>query len=552
MIVDCFTFFNELDLLEGRLEYLYDTVDYFVIVEADVTHSGQPKPLNYLENISRYHKFSDKILYFPVHIDVSAYDWSVKHAADDMTSPHWQVENLQRNHIATALKLFDPQAWIMIGDLDEIPNRDVIQYAISCVNDGQPMCTFRQDMFYYNFNQKQIGSWPGTVVTTNSIAVQYSPQQIREARWSLPGVSNGGWHLAYWGSPEKIKYKLENFAHQEYNSSEFTDTSKIAERMAAGADLFGRGDHYQFIPVDRSLLPADVLGVFGKYEIINLDNTMDQPKNLVLGIALGYGVNEIKNFILSFREYNQQDHVNLIIDQATLDKTQDFLKSQNIDVTLFDLQDAVGTTPVNNLRFEQYRKILTQGTYKNILSADIRDVIFQKDPFANLPDHPYLYLFQEDSGVTIGQEVYNSLWIKNAYGDQILDQIKDQLVICVGTVMASAPKMLEYVDFVTAELKKFKERSPDVWRAHAFEQAPGMYLGYAREQKIQGLEIKPSGHIVGTIGLSLTHHLARDQIEGRGDGFVYVNGLVPEIIHQYDRHGELVAFFNQKYSMPQS
>jgi hypothetical protein len=161
-------------------------------------------------------------------------------------------------------------------------------------------------------------------------------------------------------------------------------------------------------------------------------------------------------------------------------------------------------------------------------------------------------LFQEDSGVPIGEEIYNSIWIKMVYGDQIFDHINKHPVICSGTMMGSPARILEYVNLILHDLNKVKERSPDVWKQNILDQAPGMYLGYAKEQKIQGLEIKPSGHIVGTIGLSLTHHLARDQIEGRGDGFVYVNGLVPEIIHQYDRHGELVAFFNQKYSMPQS
>ena len=39
MIYDCFPFFNELDVLEIRLNILYDTVDYFVITEADKTNT---------------------------------------------------------------------------------------------------------------------------------------------------------------------------------------------------------------------------------------------------------------------------------------------------------------------------------------------------------------------------------------------------------------------------------------------------------------------------------------------------------------------------------
>ena len=62
MIVDCFSFFNELDMLECRLEYLYNHVDKFVICEANYTHSGIKKDFNYLNNKSRFAKYEDKII----------------------------------------------------------------------------------------------------------------------------------------------------------------------------------------------------------------------------------------------------------------------------------------------------------------------------------------------------------------------------------------------------------------------------------------------------------------------------------------------------------
>ena len=42
-IFDVFLFFNELDLLELRLETLYEVVDYFVITELFETFSGKSK-----------------------------------------------------------------------------------------------------------------------------------------------------------------------------------------------------------------------------------------------------------------------------------------------------------------------------------------------------------------------------------------------------------------------------------------------------------------------------------------------------------------------------
>ena len=49
-IYDCFNFFNELDILEIRLNTLYEYVDYFVIVESNLTHSGEQKPFYFEEN----------------------------------------------------------------------------------------------------------------------------------------------------------------------------------------------------------------------------------------------------------------------------------------------------------------------------------------------------------------------------------------------------------------------------------------------------------------------------------------------------------------------
>jgi len=60
-IYDCFTFFNELDILEIRLNMLDKYVDKFVLVEARKTHSGKDKPLFYNDNKKRYKKFNDKM-----------------------------------------------------------------------------------------------------------------------------------------------------------------------------------------------------------------------------------------------------------------------------------------------------------------------------------------------------------------------------------------------------------------------------------------------------------------------------------------------------------
>ena len=62
-VYDCFTFFNELDLLELRLSELNSVVDYFVIVEADKKHNGERKDFLFEKNQDKYKKWRDKIIY---------------------------------------------------------------------------------------------------------------------------------------------------------------------------------------------------------------------------------------------------------------------------------------------------------------------------------------------------------------------------------------------------------------------------------------------------------------------------------------------------------
>ena len=48
-IYDCFCFFNEFDILDLRLNILDPYVDYFVICESSVTHTGAEKPFYFEE-----------------------------------------------------------------------------------------------------------------------------------------------------------------------------------------------------------------------------------------------------------------------------------------------------------------------------------------------------------------------------------------------------------------------------------------------------------------------------------------------------------------------
>ena len=61
-IFDCIKFFNEFEILDLRFMTLYDHVDYFVIVEANKTHTGKPKEFHLETKKEQYAKYWDKVI----------------------------------------------------------------------------------------------------------------------------------------------------------------------------------------------------------------------------------------------------------------------------------------------------------------------------------------------------------------------------------------------------------------------------------------------------------------------------------------------------------
>lgn len=261
MIIDSFLFFNEYDLLEQRLEYLYNTVDLFLIVEANHTHVGNPKPLNFLANQSRYTKYLDKVLYCPYNVDTSKYDFSLRDKGE-----FFPIEIDQRNYIGEMLKLFPKDTVVILGDVDEIPVRHKLYEAIQTLQHHNFETTVLScDMFLYNFEQKQETPWCGSIVCYNSYIQRVGAQWARSSRVYNWGIMNGGYHLSYWTTPQDISLKLQSFSHTEYGTEEFTSVEKIAERIATGTDIFGRTHEInKLVKVNKEEIDSEIYRIFSK------------------------------------------------------------------------------------------------------------------------------------------------------------------------------------------------------------------------------------------------------------------------------------------------
>ena len=107
MIVDCFTFFNEFDILDIRLHEMSPWVDRFVLVESAEAFSGIEKPLLFEKNKDRFKSFLPKI----VHL--------VSPLVAKSTNA-WDRQSYQRNYAMEALSDCKDEDLILISDVDEI------------------------------------------------------------------------------------------------------------------------------------------------------------------------------------------------------------------------------------------------------------------------------------------------------------------------------------------------------------------------------------------------------------------------------------------------
>ena len=272
MIYDCFTFFNELDLLEIRLNILNDVVDKFVLVEMNKTHTGADKPFIFDENKKRFAPFFNKI----IHIKVDTYP-RLETSDKDPYGNKWILENYQRDQIMQGLKNARDDDIVIISDLDEIPNPDMIKNY-----DGSGICVLEERMMYYYINNIctsapvwKNGTRIGKISDLKNPKQTLPPKEFYQYSHSgLPTyfrfcsgkfIENAGWHFSYLGGVDAIIKKRQAIVEQQFNNSKNMDPSYISKKIKNGEDILDRKElTYQAVPLDSSF-PEYILENQEKY-----------------------------------------------------------------------------------------------------------------------------------------------------------------------------------------------------------------------------------------------------------------------------------------------
>tara|TARA_B110000003_G_C16595272_1_gene513415 strand:- start:87 stop:980 length:894 start_codon:yes stop_codon:yes gene_type:complete len=283
-IFDCFMYFDEDTVLDVRLNYLNEYVDKFVIIEAEYNHKGEKREPKF--DIKKFESFKDKIIYLLVNQEVPGmYEINELDSNDKKIGKNimnaLKRENFQRNSILNGLADASDEDWIIISDLDEIPNlkdNDIKKIK-------SPIVFFKQLMMYYKFNLiLENYTWIGSKACRKKDLK--SPQWLRNIKdrayswWRLDTlfsetkyikvktINNGGWHFSYLKSPEDIEKKLKSYLHHseyELNPIDIKDIKEMIEnkktvynlKVDSKSNKFNDGNVLK--KIDLNLLPNYIL-----------------------------------------------------------------------------------------------------------------------------------------------------------------------------------------------------------------------------------------------------------------------------------------------------
>lgn len=296
---------------------------------------------------------------------------------------------------------------------------------------------------------------------------------------------------------------------------------------------------------------------------------MDDRRPLVMGAAAGYEPGKVRLFLQSLVATGFQGTLVFFIYRSQETATRELVRkyAPGLDVELVKIRGIrehaklvrscikrlFAMMPAESIPSLKRRLLLFQGmphvtryfhyadylakhdAFSRVLLSDVRDVVFQSDPFLGWSRG--LYLGMENPALTIATEPFDREWIMDAYGEAMLARIGSQQVSCSGVTFGDVNSIKKYIDQILAEtlwqpFSKMKTR--------IYDQA--FHNKLLHEGELADVHLcQPLRSPIATLGCldPAAFTLA--------DGFLLnEDGRPAPIVHQYDRHSVLVKAFEQR------
>ena len=229
-IIDCFLFYNELDMLEFRLTELNEHVDYFIILDSDFDFAGNKKDSMFELNKNRFDSWKEKI------IRIDCPELTIELFNQINTEKYPQYKNLSTDIINKDIIIFymmiklietlpqlelDFEDIIMFSDIDEIPDFTTLDLIDDYLLFNSII--LRQKRFFWTtkYIDKDLSFGTSchqyTKISRNPLVLDHFYKLKSNKKFSNNTFLDSGWHFSHFEDLGNLHKKLELINNREYS-----------------------------------------------------------------------------------------------------------------------------------------------------------------------------------------------------------------------------------------------------------------------------------------------------------------------------------------------
>mmetsp|Transcript_44412 Transcript_44412/g.69435 ORF Transcript_44412/g.69435 Transcript_44412/m.69435 type:complete len:341 (-) Transcript_44412:2207-3229(-) len=311
--------------------------------------------------------------------------------------------------------------------------------------------------------------------------------------------------------------------------------------------------------------------------VLSVLGEANERKNLILSSQKGVLPQELRVFMASLRAAACDAEVVIFSAEPEREDLVEVLETFSATMIPYDPSElSAQRGPMNLHRFTLFRQFLEDGAadrYRQVFLCDIRDVLFQSDPFEALAVDTGLGVAVEPETLPIGKCDIHSRWLSEECPtykhEQVLEQIASQSRSCAGTTMGTQEAITKYCRMMEEEASRTVHQVPEhyglAFEGRATTRDGDTWKGWCNDQGMhnamlwtgrlaQEMEVKlyfaESSPLV-TIG-TLEVIRFNDLQEVLYDCFrpECSDGKVAAVVHQYDRVAAIMQSVKGLYGLP--
>jgi hypothetical protein len=216
MIYEFFSFLNEYDMLELKLQEHSLYVDQFVITEANRTFNGIPREYSLRSQWDRYQ---------PWHHKITVLEMDVSHL-----KPGWAIENAQMNYGSEQIRI-RPKDIAILTDLDEFLRPQDWQWITDNINSAKREILFDMQAYWCFANVQHSRKHRDIAAVLGSRFVDAMTHR-RSWRETIAGplphttIRAGGLHFTWFGDQETFTGKMQG-SIEAYNWCQGHDPAEV-------------------------------------------------------------------------------------------------------------------------------------------------------------------------------------------------------------------------------------------------------------------------------------------------------------------------------------